>query len=240
MSGWLRGRVAIVTGASRGIGRATAEAIAAAGAHVILGARNLATLNDVAQAVNRLGGRATPVAVDVSRAEDVDALFAAAREKGPVTAVVCAAGMLHKAPFEALTQESWQHSLDVNLTGTFLCCHRAFGVMRNEGGGRIVTIASLSGLYGTEKFPGLLAYNVSKYGVVGLTEGLALEGRPFGIAAVCLSPGAVDTDMLRAANPLLRPLLGPGDVGAFIVSLLDGELPSVSGSNIAMFSNASS
>ena len=81
--------------------------------------------------------------------------------------------------------------------------------MRPAGEGRIVTIASLSGVYATEKFPGLAAYNVSKYGVIGLTEAIAVEGRPHGISAICVSPGAVDTQMLRRANPDLRPGLTP-------------------------------
>ena len=84
--------------------------------------------------------------------------------------------------------------------------------MRAAGGGRIVNIASLSGVYATEKFPGLTAYNVSKYGVVGLTEAVAVEGRELGISAICISPGAVDTEMLRAANPELRARLTPEDV----------------------------
>ena len=77
--------------------------------------------------------------------------------------------------------------------------------MRQAEQGRIVTISSLSGVYATEKFPGLAAYNVSKYGVIGLTEAIAVEGKEHGISAICLSPGAVDTEMLRRANPALRP-----------------------------------
>src|SRR4029077_2924211 len=102
--------------------------------------------------------------------------------------------------------------LEVNLTGTFLCCRAAFTAMRAAGGGRIVNIASLSGVYATEKFPGLTAYNVSKYGVIGLTEAIAAEGKADDISAICVSPGAVDTQMLRRANPELRPSLAPPDV----------------------------
>jgi 3-oxoacyl-[acyl-carrier protein] reductase len=109
--------------------------------------------------------------------------------------------------------------------------------MRAAGEGRIVNIASLSGVYATEKFAGLAAYNVSKYGVVGLTEAIAVEGKPFGISAICLSPGAVDTEMLRRANPELRPGLGPGDVAQLIMALLDGPVVAASGANIPLFSN---
>src|SRR5688500_14060097 len=109
--------------------------------------------------------------------------------------------------------------------------------MRATGGGRIVTIGSLSGVYATEKFPGLGAYNVSKYGVVGLTEALAVEGRDHGITAVCVSPGAVDTEMLRAAAPHLNPGLQPADVGRLVVALLDTDLAPISGANLPLFSN---
>jgi NAD(P)-dependent dehydrogenase (short-subunit alcohol dehydrogenase family) len=111
-------------------------------------------------------------------------------------------------------------------------------MMRDARGGRIINIASLSGVYGTEKFPGLAAYNVSKFGVIGLTEAIAVEGRPHGIAAVCLSPGAVETDMLRLANPELRPGLTPADVANLIVGLLNGPMLDASGANIPLFSNA--
>jgi NAD(P)-dependent dehydrogenase (short-subunit alcohol dehydrogenase family) len=110
--------------------------------------------------------------------------------------------------------------------------------MRDAGEGRIVNIASLSGVYATEKFPGLAAYNVSKYGVIGLTEAIAVEGKAHGISAICISPGAVDTQMLRQANPDLRPGLTPGQVGELIVALLDGGLVPASGANIPLFSNA--
>ena len=126
----------------------------------------------------------------------------------------------------------------MNLTGAFLCCRAAFAAMRAGGGGRIVNIASLSGVYATEKFPGLAAYNVSKYGVVGLTEAIAVEGKEFGISAICVSPGAVDTEMLRRANPALRPGLTPDQVGGLIVSLIDNPLVPASGANIPLFSNA--
>src|SRR5262249_42235750 len=142
------------------------------------------------------------------------------------------------APLEWTTEEIWERTAAVNLAGSFLCCRAAFGAMRAAGEGRIVNIASLSGVYATEKFPGLAAYNVSKYGVIGLTEAIAVEGKPLGISAICLSPGAVDTEMLRPPNPELRPGLTPGDVAQLIVALLDSPLVAASGANIPLFSNA--
>ena len=235
---WLAGRVALVTGASRGIGAATAAAVAAAGAHVVLAARDGPALDLVAGRIRDAGGRATAVPTDVGDEDAVGRLFAAVEQVGPVSVLVCAAGVLTPASFADTTSALWQETLGVNLTGTFLCCRTAFTAMVAGGGGRIVNIGSLSGVYATEKFPGLAAYNVSKYGVIGLTEGIAVEGKEHGISAICLSPGAVDTEMLRRANPALRPGLTPDDVAELIVALLDSPLAAVSGANIPLFSNA--
>jgi 3-oxoacyl-[acyl-carrier protein] reductase len=235
---WLAGRLAVVTGASRGIGAATADAIAAAGAHVVLAARDREALDGVIGRVRDAGGEATAVATDVGSAAEVERLFDAVRAAGPLAALVCAAGVLTPARFTETTAELWEETLGVNLTGTFLCCRAAFAAMQAGGGGRIVNIASLSGVYATEKFPGLTAYNVSKYGVVGLTEAIAVEGKEFGISAICVSPGAVDTEMLRRANPALRPGLTPDQVAGLIVALIDGPVVPASGANIPLFSNA--
>ncbi len=234
---WVQGRLALVTGASRGIGAATAEALAAAGARVVLAARDGGALQDVARRIEQAGGQALAVPADVGRPGDVEALFAAVAGEGQLAALVCAAAVLTPAPFEQTTPEIWDRTLAVNLTGAFQCCRAAFSEMRAGGGGRIVTIASLSGVYATEKFPGLAAYNVSKYGVIGLTEAIAVEGKPLGISAICISPGAVDTEMLRRANPDLRPGLVPGDVARLILALLDGPVVAASGANVPLFSN---
>ncbi|HEY4853179.1 MAG TPA: SDR family oxidoreductase [Streptosporangiaceae bacterium] len=227
----------MVTGASRGIGAATAEAIAMAGAHVVLAARDGEALAGVARRIRDAGGDATPVPTDVSKVKDVECLFAAVEQTGRLAALVCAAGVLTSVPFAETTTEIWNETLGVNLTGSFLCCRAAFSAMRPAGEGRIVNIASLSGVYATEKFPGLSAYNVSKYGVIGLTEAIAVEGKQYGISAICVSPGAVDTQMLRQANPELRPGLTPGDVAELILALLDSPLAPSSGANIPLFSN---
>ena len=229
---WLAGRVAVVTGASRGIGAATAEAIAAAGAHAVLAARDREALGGIASRIRQAGGEAMPVPTDVSSGPDVERLFTAAGRRLSGRAGLRGRGA-DRAPFTETTPEIWAQTLGVNLTGSFLCCRAAFAAMRPGGDGRIVNIASLSGVYGTEKFPGLAAYNVSKYGVIGLTEAIAVEGRQHGISAICVSPGAVDTQMLRQANPELRPGLTPGAVAELILALLDSPLAPASGANIA-------
>jgi NAD(P)-dependent dehydrogenase (short-subunit alcohol dehydrogenase family) len=235
---WLAGRLAVVTGASRGIGAATAEAIAAAGAHVVLAARDPEALDAVARRIGDTGGEATVAPTDVSSVKDVERLFAVVEKAGTLEALVCAAAVLTSARLTDTTSEIWEETLGVNLTGSFLCCRAAFTAMRAAGGGRIVNIASLSGVYATEKFPGLTAYNASKYGVIGLTEAIAVEGKELWISAICVSPGAVDTEMLRRANPELRPALTPDQVASLIVALLDSPLVPASGANIPLFSNA--
>jgi NAD(P)-dependent dehydrogenase (short-subunit alcohol dehydrogenase family) len=235
---WLAGRVAVVTGASRGIGAATAEAIAAAGAHVVLAARDREVLGRTAQRIQDVGGgQVTTVPTDVGSEAEVERLFAEVERVGRVGALVCAAGVLTPAPFVETTSRMWEETLGTNLTGAFLCCRAAFTAMLPAAEGRIVNIASLSGVYATEKFPGLTAYNVSKYGVIGLTEAIAVEGKAHGISAICLSPGAVETEMLRQANPALRPGLVPDEVAKLIVALLDSPLAPASGANIPLFSN---
>jgi NAD(P)-dependent dehydrogenase (short-subunit alcohol dehydrogenase family) len=236
-TGWLRDRVAVVTGASRGIGLACAQALARAGARTVLAARSEEHIADAAGALASEGCTAHAIATDVSDEAQVERLFDGADELGPLSVLVCAAGVLEKGLIEDTPTDVWERTLAVNLTGTFLCARRAFRSMREQGGGRIVTIGSLSGVYATEKFPGLGAYNVSKNGIVGLTESLAVEGREHGIVAVCVSPGAVDTEMLRAAAPHLNPGLVPDDVGRLVVALLDEDLAPVSGANIPLFSN---
>jgi NAD(P)-dependent dehydrogenase (short-subunit alcohol dehydrogenase family) len=234
---WLAGQVAVVTGAGSGIGEATAVALARAGAAVVLAGRRVERLNEVGERIIMHGGRAVAVPCDVSRPEDVDALFEHAERLGPPAALVCAAGVLSKASFHEMSVEDWSATIGVNLTGAFLCARRAFGPMRRAGEGRIVLLSSLSGVYATEKFPGLTAYNASKSGLVGLAEGIAADGRDAGISVACLSPGAVDTEMLRTANPELKPGLVPEDVARLVVTVLNDLLPEASGANIPLFSN---
>lgn len=234
---WLNGRVGIVTGASRGIGRATALRLAERGMRVVGAGRDGAALDSLREEINSAGGHASTVMCDVGDEKAVDRLFQTAHGIGSTSVLVCAAASLGKALFDELDTAEWERTMRVNLTGTFLCCQRAFASMKQSGGGRIITIASLSGVYATEKFPGLAAYNVSKSGVVGLTEAIAVEGRDHGVSALCISPGAVATEMLREANPSLKPGLGPDDVGRLIVALLDDDVVPAAGANIPLFSN---
>jgi NAD(P)-dependent dehydrogenase (short-subunit alcohol dehydrogenase family) len=237
--GSLAGKVAIVTGASRGVGRAVAALFAAEGAAVVLAARNLDALTANAAASAAAGGRALAVPVDVTDEQSVADLFArTATAFAPPDILVNSAGAVARVPFERMETAIWDEVLGVNLRGTFLCCRAAFRTMIPRGGGVIVNLSSLSGVRGVEKFPGLSAYNTSKFGVAGLSEILAVEGRPHGIRVVAVSPGAVDTEMLREAAPHLRAGMTPEELARILLFLVGPDARPLSGTNLEIFSNA--
>ncbi len=235
----IRDRVAIITGAGRGVGKATARRFAREGARVVLFSRTHGPLDETATDIAREGGQALSMAGDVSREEDVRALFQQAMDAyGRVDILVNCAGIVLVRPFVDMDAETWDRVIAVNLRGTFLCCRQAFRVMMAQQSGVIINLSSLSGVRGVEKFPGLSAYNVSKAGIAGLTEILAVEGKPFHIRVCAVSPGAVDTEMLRQAAPHLKAGMTPDDLAEILLFLADDSGRMLSGSNIEIFSNA--
>jgi NAD(P)-dependent dehydrogenase (short-subunit alcohol dehydrogenase family) len=233
----LAGKVAIVTGASRGIGRAIAALFAAEGAAVVLAARDTKQLEANAREISQAVGRALAAPVDVANESSVAALFARASETfGPVNILVNAAGAFARAPFTAMTTATWDAVLNVNLRGTFLCCRQAFRVMPPRGG-VIVNFSSLSGVPKVEKFPGNGAYVTSKFGVAGLSEALALEGKPLNIRVIAVSPGAVDTEMLRAAAPHLKAGMTTEQMARIVLFLVGPDAAPLHGTNLELYSN---
>jgi 3-oxoacyl-[acyl-carrier protein] reductase len=189
------GKVAIVTGAGRGIGEATAQRLAADGAAVSVWDVNAEAAEAVAGAIREAGGNAIACAVDVSNKEQVDAAVAkTVEELGGLHILVNNAGITRDKSAKKLGEAEWDLVLAVNLKGTFLVCQAAMNVMLESGYGRIVNTASVAvdGNFGQAN------YSASKAGVVGLTRTLALECAKAGITVNCVAPGATDTPMFDA------------------------------------------
>ncbi len=234
----LHDQVALVTGAGRGIGAATATVLAQQGAHTILASRNPVELEAVAQRLRQAGHSATALVLDVADDGAVAAAFAQIREQwGGLDMLVNNAAMFLGAPFMAMRMADWDKLFAVNIRGAVLCARHAFALMC-ERGGSIVNVSSLGGIAATEKFPGLSAYTVSKFAISGLTEALAVEGREYNIRVNAVAPGAVDTAMLRQAAPHLRTRTSAADIAKIIAFLCDpAQSGCMSGAIIPIYSN---
>ena len=189
----LAGRVALVTGAGRGIGRETALALARAGADVAVLARSEAQIAAVASEVRALGVRSLAVPCDVTTADAVNgAVDRVQRELGRVDVLVNNAGVARSAPFLRTEDALWDELLAVNLTAPFRFARAVLGGMLERGWGRIVTVASIAGKVGAAY---IAAYTASKHGVIGLTRALAVEVAAKGVTVNAVCPGYVDTEM---------------------------------------------
>jgi len=222
---------AIVTGASRGIGRATALALADRGLDIVLLARSENALADVAREVEAKNVRALPLRCDVADPAQVEAATQRAQgELGAPLVVVNNAGIIHRALIHEMTLDAFREVLDVNLTAAFLVTRSVLPSMLRAGTGRIVHVASISSTLGTAR---AAAYCASKWGLVGFMKSLAEELRNTGLATLAVLPGSVDTDMLTGSG--FEPQMTPEDVANTIVyAALDAPL-AMNGSAIEIF-----
>ena len=193
----LRGEVALVTGASSGIGRHLAELLAAAGAKVALAARRIDRLAEAARDITAAGGESLPIGLDVTRSESVTAAVAKAEtELGPLTILVNNAGVVVSKPLFEHTEADWDYVVDTNLKGAWLTArefaHHLVGLKRP---GRIINISSVLGFRTIGRVP---AYCAAKAGLTHLTHVLAMELARYGILVNALAPGYVETDFNRA------------------------------------------
>lgn len=202
---------AVVTGASRGIGKAIALRLAGAGAEVALWARDAERLQAVAAEITAAGGRAQATIVDVTDPASIESGAELVRQTmAPVKIVVNNAGAVVRKPTASLSLTEWRRVIAVNLDGTFLVT-RAFLVDLTRAGGRVINIASRAGREGT---PMLSAYCAAKHGVVGFTRALAEELRAAKVSVNAICPGSVDTAMLREGLPGAQPDMSPDEIAA--------------------------
>lgn len=206
MAGALDGKVAIITGSSRGIGKAAALALAEQGGKIVVNyARSSQAADAVVAEIEKKGGEALALQADVSNADQVDAIVKATLDKfGRIDVLVNNAGITRDTLLLRMKPEDWQAVIDLNLTGVFLCTRAVSKVMLKQRSGRIINISSVAGLMGN---PGQANYSAAKAGVIGFTKTIAKELAPRGVTANAVAPGFIATDMtedLKNTEEILR------------------------------------
>lgn len=243
----LSGQIAIVTGGSRGIGRATCRLLCRAGADVVFGYhRNQDAANSLIAEIREEGGRVEGRAGDVAERSSIQELFAAADETfGEPDIVVGNAGIWERGPIDEMSEQEWSRTLDINLRSIYYTCHLAARSMKPRGRGKIILVSSTAGQRGEAFYS---HYAASKGAIISMTKSLAAELGPRGIRVNCVAPGWVDTDMARAvleeprqAQAIrdqipLRRIPSPEDIAGPIVFLasslarhVHGEILNVNG-----------
>ncbi len=215
MDRFLDGKFAVVTGGTRGIGRAIAEMLLDAGASVAICARTSESV-DRALGEFRARGNVIGAAADVSKPDDVARLFRIVEEKfGALDVLINNAGVGVFAKVADLTVEQWRQTLDTNLSGVFYCSHAALSMLQRRGGGYIVNISSLAG---RNAFAGGAAYNASKFGLNGFSEAMMLDHRYDNVRVSCVMPGSVATEFGSGGDGAWK--IAPEDVADIVRMLL--------------------
>jgi len=193
MNASIAGKVVVITGASSGIGEATAKLLAAEGASVSLGARRKDRLERLAGEIRKAGGKAHVAVTDVVRRADVEALVRRAREAfGRVDVLVNNAGLMPLSPFERLKVDDWDRMIDVNVKGVLYGIAAALPIMKEQRSGHILNVSSVAG---HKVRPGNSVYAATKHAVRVISEGLRLEVKPYNMRTTVISPGALATEL---------------------------------------------
>jgi NAD(P)-dependent dehydrogenase (short-subunit alcohol dehydrogenase family) len=220
MTKQLAGKVAILTGASRGIGRAISIALARESAAVVLAARSIPELQRTADQVTKAGGEAAIVVTELTEEESIKNLVTVTGEKfGRLDILVNNAGVTHSAKLEETLTEDWQRCLWVNARAPFILCREALPMLRKSQAAHIVNIASVVGVKG---YPLQSAYTSSKHALRGMTISLAEELKGSNIRVHLLCPGGVNTDMVDNVRPDIRKedLIGPDEIAELVLYLV--------------------
>lgn len=193
MSDNIRGKVIVITGASSGMGEATARDLAARGARVVLGARRLDRLESLVEDIRKAGGEAVAVATDVTRREDVQALVDTAKDRfGRIDVLFNNAGLMPLSPLESLRIDEWDRMIDVNMKGTLYGIAAALPLMKEQKAGHVINVSSV---YGHKVVETGAVYCATKHAVRAISEGLRQEVKPYNIRVTTISPGAVRTEL---------------------------------------------
>jgi NAD(P)-dependent dehydrogenase (short-subunit alcohol dehydrogenase family) len=215
MDHFLAGNYAVVTGGTRGIGRAIAEALLDHGASVAICGRSVAGVQAAIEELNKRG-QAIGIAADVGKPEAVASLFRFVEERFPkIDILINNAGIGIFRSTADLTIEDWQATIDLNLSGVFYCCREALAGFRKQGSGYIINIGSLAG---KNPFAGGAAYNASKFGLNGFSEAMMLDHRNNGVRVSCIMPGSVATDFGKGGGEDWK--IAPEDIADIVISLL--------------------
>ncbi|MFN2238075.1 MAG: SDR family NAD(P)-dependent oxidoreductase [Thermoanaerobaculia bacterium] len=226
------GKTILIVGASSGIGRRAAERFLAAGARVGAMARREGALRELAAGSDR----ALVLPGDASRSEDVERCVAALEARfGPAEILLTSPGLVDPRPIVETSDAQWEASIAANLHAVFRPVRRVLPAMLERGRGAIVLVASISGVSGSSKFPGLVPYAASKAAVIGFAEALAAEVGPRGVRVNALSPGSVDTEMLRAAAPDAVPVMTTDEVAEAILFLSSERSRPIQGQNLHLY-----
>jgi 3-oxoacyl-[acyl-carrier protein] reductase len=220
MAEQLAGKVAMVTGASRGIGRAISVALAQEAATVVLAARSIQQLQRTAEQVTEAGGKAQIVATELTEEESIKNLVRVTSEKfGRLDILVNNAGVTHSAKLEETSTEDWERCLWVNARAPFILCREALGLLRKSQAAYIINIASVVGVKG---YPLQSAYTSSKHALRGMTISLAEELRDSNIRMHLLCPGGANTDMVGSVRPDIpkEELIQPEEIAELVVYLV--------------------
>jgi len=215
----LENKLAVVTGASKGIGKGIAIALAKQGCKLILASRDEEKMNAVAAEITAAGGRAQVCVCDITDEASVDALFSlVAEHKQGLDILVNNAGMAISGRIDELSYDAWRQVQDVNVNGMFLCCRGAARLMKPTKKGRIINIGSISGQMPRVKSS---PYTTSKFAVTGLTKALALELRAYNIAVCCINPGNVMTDIWEKSPqvPEKEGVMAVEDLAELVVTM---------------------